>query len=138
MALGIRQMLRGIDGPLAMRAARFIIVGSSNTLLTGVLFVVLSVAISQPDAYALSFAAGVAFSVCMTSRFVFGRNLQVRLLAIYGAWYVCAFAAGDVIVRLMAHQHRPAILTSLALVAVISPLSFCVGHFVFRPLRGRA
>lgn len=113
-------------GPsFASRAMRFLAVGASNTVLTYLLMLALTMFVSHAAAYSVAFAAGVAYNALLSGPVVFAVRPEARRVALYTLWLLAVYGAGlaslEVAVR--------AGLTGTALVMafpllVTAPLSF--------------
>lgn len=110
---------------------RFAGVGLVNTAAGYALYLLLLRFLSYPEAYALTYAAGIFVSYGLNSRFVFRRPLELgkalRFPVVYGAQYVLSAIALWTAVELLAVDPRIAALLAVAMtVPVVFLLSRCV------------
>jgi putative flippase GtrA len=120
--------------------ARFVVVGGTNTLVTGAIFLALSGVVAPAIAYSVAFAVGVAFALAVTPRFVFSERTSHNRRAIYGAWYLAVYLVGLGVVYV---AHDILGLDRLVIVAVTVPTTAVLGFigarrlFVTRDREGR-
>ena len=119
---------------LAHRAARFVLIGGVNTLVTYGIFIGLGLVIPPGIAYTIAFAAGLIWVTLGSSKFVFGAGTSARPMLLFGAWYLALYAIGQVVVQLIAPRDTVGLaITSLAILAVTTPLAFLGGRYLFTP-----
>jgi len=118
------------------QALRFLIVGGANTLITYLIFILLGLVMPAWLAYTIAFAAGLAWVVFGSSRFVFMGDHGTRRLLLFAAWYLVIYAIGRVIIYFIAPADFVGLLlASLAVLVVTTPLTFIGGRYVFAPLK---
>jgi putative flippase GtrA len=118
---------------------RFLLVGGSNTAMTYALFVLLSQKIEQFQAYTIVFAGGVAYSVLLTSSFVFGCARRLSASLAYAGWYLFVYGIGLLVLQLVRGVGiELAALSGIAVLSVTAPLNYVGGRLVFRPERSDA
>lgn len=114
------------------QALKFLVVGGANTLVTYVIFILLGLLMPPSLAYTIAFAAGLAWVVFGSSRFVFKGNHGARRLLLFAAWYLVIYAIGRVIIHFIAPvDFVGLLLASLAVLVVTTPLTFIGGRYVF-------
>lgn len=123
--------LRG--GETVRAAARFVVAGGFNTLVTGAALSLLAAFIDPSLAYTLVFAAGIALSTVLAGRFVYRARMTARRVVAYVAVYLAVYVVGLVAVRVATGAGLPGVYTGLV-VFVTAPLSFLGGLLVFSRL----
>jgi putative flippase GtrA len=112
---------------------RFLVVGAINTLATAAIFVGLGLVIPPAVAYLIAFAIGLVWVVFGSSRFVFRAKSGLRNLVAFAVLYLIVFGCGQLVIRLLDPQGLPSlVLTSLAVIAVTTPLTYLGGRLIFR------
>jgi putative flippase GtrA len=108
---------------------RFLVVGAVNTAGSLALFVLLATFMDPRLAYALAFAAGIAFTTVMSSRFVFRTTPAARSKGLFVLWYLMVFALGEGVVHGVAVSagYAPWV-AGLATAAVTAPLNYLGGR----------
>jgi putative flippase GtrA len=117
-------------GVLSHRVARFILVGGTNTLVTGLIVVGLSYLMLGWLAFTVAFALGIVFAVVATGRWVFESTLSPRRIALYVGAYLVIYVVGLAVVHLLSLAGAPAWANGTS-VFVTAPLSFIAGRAVF-------
>ena len=115
-----------IDSPLL----RFLIVGGGNTLITGAVVILLSLALPGWTAFTIAFALGIAFSVLLTGRWVFRSHVSPRRAMAYIGSYLVIYLVGLLVVGVLRSWGAPPAANG-ATVIVTAPLSFLAGKLVF-------
>jgi putative flippase GtrA len=110
---------------------RFLLVGGSNTAVTGLCLWLLAAVIDPQVAYSIVFAGGIIYSTALTSRYVFSAATSPLRMAAYVLWYLGVYGVGLVIVRMMDHNGRSHLVLALVTVAITAPLSFIGGLLIF-------
>jgi putative flippase GtrA len=111
---------------------RFLFAGATNTLLTGLLLIVLARWMDMEIAYTIVFSAGLAFMTLLAGPFVFRSKLSGRAVGYFVSWYLCVYLTGVVVARLATRQwHVSHLLTAVAIIAVTAPLNFLGGRRAF-------
>ncbi|GAA1992029.1 hypothetical protein GCM10009817_37720 [Terrabacter lapilli] len=110
---------------------RFILAGGANTLLTAVVTSGLSLAAPTPVAYTIGYAAGLALSAVMSSRFVFRQRLTPRRAVAVCVVNFVAYLCGLVALALGSQLGLPTGLSGLS-VLVSAPVSFFGAAVVFK------
>jgi putative flippase GtrA len=80
---------------------RFLAVGGTNTIVTGLLFLGLSYLVHPSLAFTAAFGLGIAFSVLVTPELVFLRQASRRQRAMYAVWYAAVYLVGLGIVQVL-------------------------------------
>jgi putative flippase GtrA len=108
---------------------RFLVVGAINTAGSLALFVLLSTVMDPRIAYAIAFAAGIAFTTVLSSRFVFRTSPPARSKGLFVLWYLVVFALGEGVVHGIAVSagYAPWV-AGLATAAVTAPLNYLGGR----------
>lgn len=118
---------------LRRQVVRFVAVGGLNTVVTYGIFVGLGLVISPGIAYTIAFAVGLVWVVFGSSRFVFGGGHGVGRILGFAGWYLLVYGAGRLVVNLIDPQgFVQLVVTSGAILAVTTPLSFIGGRLIFR------
>lgn len=113
---------------------RFLIVGGANTLATYAIFILLGLFMQAWIAYTIAFAAGLAWVVLGSSRFVFKGEHGATRVVLFAAWYLLIYAVGRVIIYFVAPTDFVELLvSSLVVLVVTTPLTFIGGRYVFAP-----
>jgi len=113
-------------------AVRFLLVGGINTIVTYAVFVILGLLLPAWVAFTIAFAIGLVIVALGSSRIVFRSQLRLGRIAAFTAWYIVAYAIGQLVVALVSpHGVLELLITSAAIVAVTTPLSYLVGRFIF-------
>jgi putative flippase GtrA len=119
---------------LRRQAVRFLVVGGLNTLATYAVFIVLGLFMPAWIAYTIAFAAGIAWVVLGSSKFVYKGDHSARRLAVFAGWYIVIYAIGRVIIHLLSPVGFVDLAIASVLVLVVTtPLNFIGGRFIFAP-----
>jgi putative flippase GtrA len=111
---------------------RFLFAGATNTLLTGLLLIVLAQWIAMEVAYTIVFGVGLIFMTIVAGPFVFRASRSKKAMGRFAAWCLCVYLAGVVVARVATHQwHMSHLLAAAAIVAVTAPLNFLGGRRAF-------
>lgn len=111
---------------------RFLVVGGTNTIITYLILVGLALVIPFPAAYSVAFAIGLGWTLFGTTKFVFRSRKRWPSLALYLAWYLLVFGAGQVIIHILRpHGFWPVAATSFVILLVTTPLTFIGGRLIF-------
>ncbi len=112
---------------------RFVVVGGINTILTGALFVLLSLVLASTLAYTIAFLAGIAFAVVVTPRAVFRARPSYDQRVRYVVWYLTVFAFGFGLVYILKDRLElsSTVVAGITFVATAS-LSFLGARTLFR------
>lgn len=109
---------------------RFLVVGGLNTLITGALVGLLSLALPGWVAFTIAFALGIVFSVLATGKWVFRSRLSWRRAALQAGAYIVIYVVGLGVVALIGLTGAPPWANG-ASVLVTAPLSFLAGRTIF-------
>lgn len=112
---------------------RFLAAGGFNTLLTLAIYQLLLFAMPDWAAYALSWAAGLAFVVIVYPDRVFAggrRDAQARVRL--GATYAALFLFGLVALRALGAAGVPPRLSILAVLVLTTGANFMLGRLILR------
>lgn len=109
---------------------RFVLVGGTNTVVTGAIVVVLSYVMPGWLAFTVAFALGLIFSVLVTGKWVFDSHLTRRRALAFGTCYLVVYAIGVGFVSAMQMIGSPPWVNG-ASVLITAPLSFICGKLVF-------
>ena len=109
---------------------RFLLVGGTNTVVTGAIVVVLSYVIPGWLAFTVAFALGLIFSVLVTGKWVFDSHLTRRRALAFGTCYLVIYAIGVGFVSLMHLIGSPPWVNGVSIL-VTAPLSFIAGKLIF-------
>jgi len=104
--------------------ARFGLLGGVNTAVTAGAFYVLAWVLPPRAAFTIVYAAGLAFVVLTTPRWVFGAGAPWSLRALLAVWYVGVYVVGLGVVSLLSVLDAPRVVVVLGTVCVTAPLSF--------------
>jgi len=123
---------------------RFLVLGGTNTVVTTAAFYGLATFLPSSAAFTIVYAAGLAFVVLVTPRYVFGsRSTRTRRLLL-ALWYLGTYAVGIGVISLLTSvADAPRIAVVLGTVLVTAPLGFIgarllvAGPAVSRPGRRR-
>ena len=115
------------------RGGRFLVVGLANTAVTYAIFVVLGLLIAPEAAYTIAFLVGLLWVSLGTSRFVFRSRGRPWRIVSFAAVYLVMYAIGRVLVEVLAPGDLVSlVVTSIAIIAVTTPLAYLAGLFIFR------
>lgn len=119
------------DGPRGVGAAgwRFVLAGGLNTAVTALALALLSVVIDPQIAYTIVFACGVALSVFLADRFVFGVRMTTLTMLAYVVMYLAVYVVGLVVVSAIGSTDLPPSASALVVV-VTAPLTFLGGRIL--------
>ncbi len=110
---------------------RFLVVGGTNTLATGLLVVLFSLIMPGWLAFTLAFALGICFSVALTGRWVFSSRVSLSQALLYSAAYIAIYLCGLLVIFVI-HSWGAPPAVNVATIVVTAPLSFLAGRFIFR------
>ncbi len=114
------------------RFLRFTLVGALNTAITGALLILIANWVAVDVAYTIVYAIGLAFTVSVTSRFVFRRHPTAGSTARFIMWYGTVYLVGVAVVRVAGTQvHSSHVVTTIAVLSVTVPLNFLGGRQIF-------
>jgi putative flippase GtrA len=110
---------------------RFVVVGGTNTLATGVAFYLLALVLPARIAFTLVYVAGLTFSVLITPRYVFGvRSSHARRLLL-ALWYFGTYLVGIGVISLLKDVvDARRIVVVVGTVMVTAPLGFLGGRLL--------
>lgn len=104
---------------------RFTLSGIINTILTYVVYAILSFYLSYDVSYLLAFTLGVVISLFLNSKFVFRSGLTISKTVFFPVIYICQFVLGVVILKIMVEVIDLNIYIAPVLVSIILlPLGF--------------
>lgn len=124
-------MTGNIVNKLMRQILRFLLVGGSNTAVTGVCLWFLASVIDPQVAYSIVFAAGIIYSTALTSRYVFSAKTSPPRMAAYVFWYLGVYAVGLVLVRMLDHHGESPLVLAVVTVVITAPLSFVGAMLIF-------
>ena len=111
-------------------AFRFLLVGGTNTLATGLVVVLLSLVLPGWLAFTIAFTLGICFSVFVTGRWVFSSHVSFRRASFYVAAYLGIYLLGLAVIAALRSWGAPPA-ANLATIVVTAPLSFLAGKVIF-------
>jgi putative flippase GtrA len=104
---------------------RFTLVGGANTVGTTAAFYGLATVLPARIAFTIVYAAGLAFVVAVTPRYVFGSRSSWGRRLLLALWYVGTYGVGiGVITLLTSALSAPRAVVVVGTVMVTAPLSF--------------
>lgn len=124
-------ILRAISTWYEKPIVRFLVVGGTNTLATGLLVVLFSLIMPGWLAFTLAFALGICFSVIVTGRWVFGSRVSPAQAFLYSVAYVAIYLCGLLVIFVM-HLWGAPPTANVATIVVTAPLNFLAGRYIFR------
>lgn len=130
----LTRFLHGLPEPI-----RFVLVGTANFVISGVVFIGLAVVIDPRIAYLIAYVAGIGFTTVASSNYVFrGRRLPGGR-ALFAVWYVVVLLVGEIIVHVVSIvAEMPPWITFFATIAVTAPLNYLGGRVILgRPDQAR-
>jgi putative flippase GtrA len=104
---------------------RFLLLGGANTLITAAAFYGLAAVLPARAAFTIVYAAGLAFVVLATPRYVFGSRSSWSRRVLLALWYLATYGVGIGVISLLssvASAPRGAVV--IGTVFVTAPLSF--------------
>jgi putative flippase GtrA len=111
---------------------RFVLVGATNTLTSGLLVVLAAEWIDIELAYTIIFMLGLTVMTVVSGRFVFRSRLSARSVVRFVSWYLCVYLIGSAIIQLAdSDLHVSHVLTTCAVLTITVPLNFLGGHRAF-------
>ena len=110
---------------------RFILLGGTNTLATGLLVALLSLIIPGWIAFTIAFIIGLIFSVALTGRWVFKSETNWSKASLFAFAYLLIYLCGLFLVQVLEFFGLPPVFNG-ATVFVTAPLGFVAGKYVFR------
>lgn len=115
------------------------LVGTANTIISGLVFIGLATIIDPRIAYVIAYVVGVAFTTVASSNYVFRGRRSAGGRALFATWYVVVLLVGEVIVHAMSIvAEMPPWITFLATIAVTAPLNYLGGRLILgRPDQAR-
>jgi putative flippase GtrA len=114
------------------RSRRFIVVGATNTLATGALFVLLAQVLAPRLAYTIVFALGLAVTTVATGRWVFENDrLSLRRAAVFAGWYLLVYGIGLLVLTPLERARIAEPIMAVTVIAVTAPLNYLGGRVVF-------
>lgn len=114
---------------------RFLLVGGSNTVVTGLIFFLLTSVVPTSVAYVISYGVGIVFAGVVIPTVVFGRPASVRLAGRVGAGYFAVLVLGLLMVAVLdPHLGRTAIV--LVVLAITVPANFVLTRWLSRAGQG--
>ncbi|MCA0337598.1 MAG: GtrA family protein [Actinobacteria bacterium] len=115
-------------------AARFVMAGLVNTLLTGALLSVLASFMNPSIAYTLTFLAGIGLSLFLAGRFVFRAPITRGRAVSYVLLYLGVYVVGLLVLRAALDAGLPRSFSGLVVV-VTAALGFLGGRIIFSDRR---
>lgn len=101
-------------------------------MVTYAIFVGLGLVIPPEAAYTVAFLVGLVWVSLGTSRFVFRSRGRPWRIVSFAAVYLVLYVVGRVIVELLAPADLLSlVVTSIAIIAVTTPLAYVAGHLIF-------
>lgn len=124
----------------AGQAARFLVLGASNSALSIGLYWLLQKLMPIAVAYALAYACGLAFSAAASGQWVFRVNSSRRQFVTAFTTYGAVFLVGLALVWTLQEAFGlPALLAIVLSICVSAPLNYLAGRRIFRSVdRGTA
>jgi putative flippase GtrA len=114
------------------QAARFLIVGAVNSLVSGATFIWLSSRIDPALAYTIAFALGLVIALGATPRVVFGASASARQRLRYAGLYLAVYLVGllavQILFRLMGLN---SVLVSVVVFLITAVTSFIGARLIF-------
>ncbi|HEY5286446.1 MAG TPA: GtrA family protein [Solirubrobacteraceae bacterium] len=119
-------------GELHRKMFRFVIAGTVNTLMTGLMLLALMQVIEADIAYTTVFVAGLGFTTIVSSRFVFRSRLTMVTATPFIAWYLFVYVVGVTVVHFTTYMwHLSHLYTTIVVICVTAPLNFIGGNYIF-------
>lgn len=104
---------------------RFLVVGGTNTVVTTAAFYGLATVLPARAAFTIVYAAGLAFVVLVTPRYVFGSQSSWMRRLLLLAWYLGTYAVGIGVISLLSSVFTaPRIAVVIGTALVTAPLGF--------------
>lgn len=114
---------------------RFLLVGITNTLLTGALFFLLSFVVSTWIAYSFAFVCGILFASYATPLVAFRVRASTARRIAFATWYLVIYFIGLGVIRLLQSAFlasRPEV--TILTVATTATLGFAGARVLFANL----
>jgi putative flippase GtrA len=125
--------VKALEASIGTAAARYLIAGAVNSLVTFLLYLALLTAFPYPVAYSVSYAAGIVFSFILNSRLVFRVPLRWRRLLAYPSVYLAQYLLGLAViyfgVEAMGRDER---WMPVVAAAITVPVSFVLSRWILR------
>lgn len=116
---------------------RFVLVGGSNTLITGGIVIALSFILPGAIAFSIAFALGIGYSLLLTGRWVFSSRVTHTRTLLFILAYLAIYLCGLGAVSLIESMNVPPWANG-ASIFITAPLSFFAGRFIFAGGSGQA
>ncbi len=114
---------------------RFVLVGITNTLLTGALFFLLSFVLPTWVAYSVAFACGIVFASYATPRVAFQVRASTVRRTVFATWYLVVYFIGLGVIRLLQASFVASRLeVTIVTVATTATLGFAGARVLFANL----
>ena len=111
---------------------KFLIVGTTNTILTYTVFIALSFFAEKWIAFTLAYALGILWTVFMSSKWVFGSRTVPKNILDFAAIHLLLFLIGQAVIWFATiHGIQDKLVISVIIISLTAPLSFLAGKFVF-------
>ncbi len=117
-------------GDLQDQSMRFLLVGATNTAVTGLLLLLLAGPIGLELAYTIVFVLGLAFTTVLTGRYVFSTTTSWRRSTLFVLWYLGVYGLGLGLISALDTRLSNA-WTVLVILLVTVPTNFLGGRLIF-------
>ena len=123
----------GVPGLVRKEILRFLISGSTNTLVCWIIYLVLNQLLSYTLAYTGAYLFGTLFTYYLNTRWVFKVPMSWRTFLRYPLVYVAQYLLGVSLVWVIVDRfHCPEAFAPLAVVAMTVPVTFLLSRFILR------
>lgn len=113
------------------RLARFIVGGGLNTGVTYLIYLALHIRLSYQLAYLVAYLAGIAFSYCFNSIFVFRKNMSWGGALVFPAVYAIQYAVSAMVLGIIVEQTPVSAWAAPLIVSVLTlPLTYVLTKLV--------
>lgn len=119
------------------QAARFVLFGALNTLVTYAIYLLLLPSLDYAKAYAVAYVVGIVISYGLNVRFVFRVTPNWRTLLLFPLVYCAQYLFGLAVLYIAVERLAiPRELALLATIALSIPLTFLLSRtLLLRPVR---
>ena len=120
---------------LGAEAARFVLVGGANTLITAGLFLGLAQLVAAPLAYVVAYCTGIVLAGLVIPTVVFRQPASLAVSRRVGLGYLVVLVLGATLVWVLEHW-LPSTAVVVVTLAVTVPTNFVISRFLStRPAR---
>jgi len=122
-----------LNRALVLQMAKFAIAGIANTLFSLLIYWLLLTIVPAQAAYAASYAAGIALSYALSTRFVFKVNHTWKRFFLFPMIYFISYLAGAIVLFVAVDKLTVATwLAPFLSISITLPLTFALSRLLMR------